>query len=129
MQSSALGCIHLIGCYGSYGVTKRCCLSWLTNSSLVYEPKCGKRGGVAGSQQMSSDVQCMFLLSRQVIRKTRRPRFLEVDAGMPEKRLIWHHFCDQSTVSVRHHGQSGTADHRLVRHCPAITSVIAAGLP
>jgi hypothetical protein len=23
------------------GVTKRCCLSWLTNSALVYEPKCG----------------------------------------------------------------------------------------
>jgi hypothetical protein len=23
------------------GVTKRCCLSWLTNCALVYEPKCG----------------------------------------------------------------------------------------
>ncbi len=32
------------------GVTKRCRLSWLTNSALVYEPKCGgKGGGVAGS--------------------------------------------------------------------------------
>ena len=27
------------------GVTKRCRLSWLTNSALVYEPNCGKRGG------------------------------------------------------------------------------------
>jgi hypothetical protein len=27
------------------GVTKRCRLSWLTNSALVYEPKCGGRGG------------------------------------------------------------------------------------
>jgi hypothetical protein len=30
------------------GVTKRCRLSWLTNSALVYEPKCGGRGGVEG---------------------------------------------------------------------------------
>ncbi len=29
------------------GVTKRCPLSWLTNSALGYEPKCGGRGGVA----------------------------------------------------------------------------------
>jgi hypothetical protein len=27
------------------GVTKRCRLSWLTNSALVYEPKRGGRGG------------------------------------------------------------------------------------
>ncbi len=26
-------------------VTKRCRLSWLTNSALVYEPKCGESGG------------------------------------------------------------------------------------
>ncbi len=25
-------------------VTKRCCLSWLTNSAIVYEPKCGGKG-------------------------------------------------------------------------------------
>ena len=38
------------------GVTKRCRLSWLTNSALVYEPNAGG-GGVAGSQTMSTDVQ------------------------------------------------------------------------
>ncbi len=41
------------------GVTKRSCLSWLTNSALVYEPKCrggGGGGGVAGSQPMSTAV-------------------------------------------------------------------------
>jgi hypothetical protein len=32
------------------GVTKRCHLSWLANSALVYEPKCGGRGGIVGSQ-------------------------------------------------------------------------------
>jgi hypothetical protein len=32
------------------GITKRCRLSWRTNSALVYEPKCGGRGGVVGSQ-------------------------------------------------------------------------------
>ncbi len=38
------------------GVTKRCRLSYLINSALVYEPKCGGRGGVAGSQPMSTAV-------------------------------------------------------------------------
>ncbi len=37
-------------------VTKRCCLSWLTNSALVYEPMCEGRG-VAGSQPMSTAVR------------------------------------------------------------------------
>ncbi len=35
------------------GVTKICRLSWLTKSTLVYEPKCG---GVAGYQSMSTAV-------------------------------------------------------------------------
>jgi hypothetical protein len=39
---------------------KRCRLSWLTNSALVYEPICGGGGGVggkfAGSQPMSTAV-------------------------------------------------------------------------
>ncbi len=39
-----------------HGVTKRCCLSWLTNSAFVYEPKCGSEGGVAGSQPMNTAV-------------------------------------------------------------------------
>ncbi len=38
------------------GVTKRCRLSWLTNSAVVYEPKCGGSGGVTGSQPMSIGV-------------------------------------------------------------------------
>ncbi len=33
------------------GVTKRCRLSWLTNSSLVHEPKCGRGGGLPGLSQ------------------------------------------------------------------------------
>jgi hypothetical protein len=43
----------------SQGITKICRLSWLTNSALVYEPKCGSGGGggVAGSQPMSTVVQ------------------------------------------------------------------------
>jgi hypothetical protein len=32
------------------GVTKRCRLSLLTNSTLVYESQCGVKGGLAGSQ-------------------------------------------------------------------------------
>ncbi len=35
------------------GVKKRCRLSWLTNSALVYEPKCGGGGGDAISKPMS----------------------------------------------------------------------------
>jgi hypothetical protein len=38
------------------GVTMRFRLSLLTNSALVYEPKCGGRGGVAGSQPVSTAV-------------------------------------------------------------------------
>jgi hypothetical protein len=30
------------------GVTKRCRLSWLTNSALVYEPKCWGKGESCG---------------------------------------------------------------------------------
>ncbi len=38
------------------GVTKRRRLSWLANSALVYEPKCGRGegGGGVGSQPMSA---------------------------------------------------------------------------
>jgi hypothetical protein len=32
------------------GVTKRCRLSWLTNSALVYEPKCGGSCGVSANE-------------------------------------------------------------------------------
>jgi hypothetical protein len=39
------------------GVRKICRLSLLTNSALVYEPKCGGRGGVVGSQQMNTALQ------------------------------------------------------------------------
>jgi pentatricopeptide repeat protein len=41
------------------GVTKRCRLSWLTISALVYDPKCGRRGRVAGvsaNEYSSSDI-------------------------------------------------------------------------
>jgi hypothetical protein len=41
----------------SRGSTKRCRLSWLTNSALVYKPKCGGEGGGGGgpgSQPMST---------------------------------------------------------------------------
>ncbi len=38
------------------GVMKRFRLSWLTNSALIYEPKCWGGGGVAGSQPMSTAV-------------------------------------------------------------------------
>ncbi len=39
------------------GVTKRCLLSWLTNSTLVYKPKCEGGGGwIAGSQPMNTAV-------------------------------------------------------------------------
>jgi hypothetical protein len=41
---------------GGWGVTKRYRLSWLTNSALIYEPKFGGRGGVAGFPPMSATV-------------------------------------------------------------------------
>ncbi len=39
-----------------WGVTKRCRLSLMTNSALVYESQCGGIRGVAGSQPMSTAV-------------------------------------------------------------------------
>ncbi len=35
---------NLLNCCLQGGVTKRCRLSWLTNSAIVYEPKCGGVG-------------------------------------------------------------------------------------
>ncbi len=42
---------------GGHKEMSSCRLSWLTNSALVYEPKCGGRGGVAGSRLMSTAVR------------------------------------------------------------------------
>ncbi len=39
------------------GVTKRCCLSWLTNSALVYEPKFAGGGGYGVSANEYSCTQ------------------------------------------------------------------------
>ncbi len=36
------------------GATKRCRLSWLTNSALVYEPIRGERGGGGGGVSVNS---------------------------------------------------------------------------
>jgi hypothetical protein len=48
-----LSCALFLSNYNEWlhqGVTKRRRLSWLTNSALVYESKCGGEGGVAGNQ-------------------------------------------------------------------------------
>jgi hypothetical protein len=37
-----------------FDVTKRCRLSWLTNGALVYEPKCGERGELRVSANVST---------------------------------------------------------------------------
>ncbi len=39
------------GLHYTQGVTKRCRLSWLTNSALVYEPICGMKGELRGLRQ------------------------------------------------------------------------------
>jgi hypothetical protein len=43
------------------GVTKRCRLSWLTSSALVYEPKCGEMGGGGVAE---SKYSCTWSLSK-----------------------------------------------------------------
>ncbi len=63
------------------GVTKRSRLSWLTNSAIVYEPKCGGRGWVAGPQPIGTAVNrspntlwrsnSIFNLRREGITRTR----------------------------------------------------------
>jgi hypothetical protein len=44
------------------GVTKRWHISWMTNSALVYEPKCGGEGGggVAGGVHLYTGAQINF---------------------------------------------------------------------
>ncbi len=50
-------CMHLLPKYCNQGVTKRCRLSFLTNSALVYEPKCrGRREGCGVSANEHSCV-------------------------------------------------------------------------
>ncbi len=39
-------------------VTKRCRLSWLTNSALVYEPLCGEKGGGGGCGGLAIKYNC-----------------------------------------------------------------------
>jgi hypothetical protein len=39
-------------------VTNRCRPSWLTNCALVYEPKCGGRGELRGSQLSANAYIC-----------------------------------------------------------------------
>ncbi len=57
MYCTVLCTLYNIAQFGvAQGVTKICHLSWLTNSDLVYETKCGGRGKVAGSQPMSTAV-------------------------------------------------------------------------
>jgi hypothetical protein len=48
------------------GVTKRCRLSWLTNSALVYEPKGGGGGGGAGSQTKSEPTFNLFFRAKHI---------------------------------------------------------------
>jgi hypothetical protein len=48
---------NLFWCYGPGGCkVMSSTVSWQTNSALVYEPKCGRREGVAGSQKMNRAV-------------------------------------------------------------------------
>ncbi len=50
-------CMHLLTKYYNQGVKKRCRLSFLTNSALVYEPKCrGRREGCGVSANEHSCV-------------------------------------------------------------------------
>jgi hypothetical protein len=57
MELKSKVCHNFLCCLGikrelppHQGIKKRCRLFWMTNSALVYEPKCGGREGVAGSQ-------------------------------------------------------------------------------
>jgi hypothetical protein len=47
-----------VGCPWQQGVTKRCRLSWLTNSTLLYEPKCVGGGGGGGCGVSAKEYSC-----------------------------------------------------------------------
>jgi hypothetical protein len=51
--------LELVRLEVSQGVTKKCRLSWMTNSALVYEPKCGGKGcGGKGCRVSANEYSC-----------------------------------------------------------------------
>ncbi len=48
---------------GKHGVTKICRLSWLTNSALVYEPNCVRKGG-GGCRVSANEYSCAHRAQR-----------------------------------------------------------------
>ncbi len=78
------------------GITKRCRLSLLTNSALVYESQCGGIGDVAGSQPMSAAVHITW--QRAQINFGDLPTYIFVICPSPKPRTAcysWkaHLFC------------------------------------
>jgi hypothetical protein len=58
IKSKSYNIVHMVRYFKvlQQEVTKRCRLSWLTNSALVYEPKYEGGGGVVGPKPMSKAV-------------------------------------------------------------------------
>ncbi len=88
-----------VSCTHIQGVTKRCRLSWLTNSALVYKPKCGWEG-VAGSRPMSTAVHMEWSLNK--LWRSNSIGILSMLTGYPASPLLhlWFSF-SMSVVRVR----------------------------
>ncbi len=96
-------CISLIGHHrdkynGDQGVIERCRLSWLTNSALVYEPKCGGMGwgGLGGLWQWVQlcTVHYVTWSPNKILRSTVTPYVTydgdrEKSAGQAHLRSMW----------------------------------------
>ncbi len=99
---------------GTQGVSNRSRLSWLINSVLVYEPKCGGRVGLLGSQPMSTAVHrspnklwrsnSIFNLwwYRTVYRISSYQRFKELRSQSDTSRQINVVFVSNFTVLTSH---------------------------
>jgi hypothetical protein len=99
--------------YGTQGDTKRCLLSWLTNSALVYEPKCGE-GGVTGSRPVNTTVQYTGAKIKFGVITTYLT-FISTPDSTPTH-LRWATLMPESTLSPMELASGGlTGDPRLLR--------------
>jgi hypothetical protein len=85
-------CVQLYSLAETQGVIKRCRLSWLTNSALVYESKCGGMEEVAGSQPVITAVHHVTWSPNKLWRANSLLKyFTYTETLQPPSPRIWEH--------------------------------------
>ncbi len=118
------------------GVTKRCRLSWLTNSAIVYEPKCGGRGlrGLSQRVQLCSQSPNKFcfykdettykLISQKKIKKYGRSKGSSswncerkskswIRTILQERRKLWGKEIKETKLHLPNWSQNNSSAHSI----------------